>query len=113
MPAERLRGADERWSAAAERLPYRRRGEPGASSATLKGRGLKEEPLARFLSAFLTGAGRDHASAHIRDWHDPENPATRVADCALEWAIGAGSGAEPHAPTVGRETNPKQGGTHK
>ena len=36
-----------------------------------------------------------------------------VADCALEWAIGAGSGAEPHAPTVGRETDPKQGGTHE
>src|SRR5262249_10233988 len=35
-------------------------------------------PLARFLSAFLTRAGRDHASVHIRDWHDPEDPATRT-----------------------------------
>ena len=38
----------------------------------------EEGPLARFLSAFLTGAGRDHASVHIRDWHDPEDPATRT-----------------------------------
>lgn len=37
-----------------------------------------EGPLARFLGAFLTGAGRDHASVHIRDWHDPEDPATRT-----------------------------------
>ena len=36
-----------------------------------------------------------------RGWED-------VADCALEWAIGARSGAEPHAPTVGRETDPNQ-----
>lgn len=38
----------------------------------------EEGPLARFLSAFVTGAGRDHASVHIRDWHDPEDPATRA-----------------------------------
>jgi nicotinamidase-related amidase len=37
-----------------------------------------EGPLARFLGAFLTGAGRDHASVHIRDWHDPEDAATRT-----------------------------------
>jgi len=39
---------------------------------------IEEGPLARFLRAFLTGAGRDHASVHIRDWHDPEDPATRT-----------------------------------
>jgi nicotinamidase-related amidase len=38
----------------------------------------EEGPLARFLSAFRTGAGRDHVSVHIRDWHDPEDPATRT-----------------------------------
>jgi len=38
----------------------------------------EEGPLARFLSAFRAGAGRDHASVHIRDWHDPEDPATRA-----------------------------------
>ena len=43
-----------------------------------EGSWTEEGPLARFLSAFLTGAGRDHASVHIRDWHDPEDPATRT-----------------------------------
>ena len=43
-----------------------------------EGAWTEEGPLARFLSAFLTGAGRDHVSVHIRDWHDPEDPATRT-----------------------------------
>jgi nicotinamidase-related amidase len=43
-----------------------------------EGAWTEEGPLARFLSAFVTGAGRDHASVHIRDWHDPEDPATRT-----------------------------------
>ena len=43
-----------------------------------EGAWTEEGPLARFLSAFLTGTGRDHASVHIRDWHDPEDPATRT-----------------------------------
>jgi nicotinamidase-related amidase/aminoglycoside phosphotransferase (APT) family kinase protein len=38
----------------------------------------EEGPLARFLGAFPAGAGRDHASVHIRDWHDPADPATRA-----------------------------------
>jgi nicotinamidase-related amidase len=38
----------------------------------------EEGPLARFLTAFRTGAGRDHVSVHIRDWHEPEDPATRT-----------------------------------
>jgi nicotinamidase-related amidase len=38
----------------------------------------EEGPLARFLLAFRAGAGPGHASIHIRDWHDPADPATRV-----------------------------------
>ena len=38
----------------------------------------EEGPLARFLRAWQRGAGPDHASVHIRDWHDPEDPATRA-----------------------------------
>jgi nicotinamidase-related amidase len=36
----------------------------------------EEGPLARFLHAFRAGAGESHASIHIRDWHDPQDPAT-------------------------------------
>jgi len=43
-----------------------------------EGAWAEEGPLARFLHAFRTGAGRDHASVHIRDWHDPEDAATRT-----------------------------------
>jgi nicotinamidase-related amidase len=38
----------------------------------------KEGPLARFLGAFRAAAGREHVSVHIRDWHDPADPATRA-----------------------------------
>ena len=38
----------------------------------------EEGPLARFLGAFRAGAGREHATVHIRDWHDPADPATRA-----------------------------------
>lgn len=38
----------------------------------------EEGPLARFLRAFQTGAGPDHTSVHIRDWHDPDDSATRT-----------------------------------
>jgi nicotinamidase-related amidase len=38
----------------------------------------EEGPLARFLLAFRAGAGPEHASVHIRDWHDPADPATRA-----------------------------------
>ncbi|BDG05004.1 isochorismatase family protein [Anaeromyxobacter oryzae] len=43
-----------------------------------EGAWAEEGPLARFLRAFRTGAGRDHRSIHIRDWHDPDDPATRT-----------------------------------
>jgi nicotinamidase-related amidase len=43
-----------------------------------EGAWTEEGPLARFLSLFLAGAGPDHASVHIRDWHDPEDAATRI-----------------------------------
>ncbi|HLA77231.1 MAG TPA: phosphotransferase [Vicinamibacteria bacterium] len=36
-----------------------------------------EGPLARFLAAWSAGAGPDHASIHIRDWHDATDRATR------------------------------------
>jgi hypothetical protein len=38
----------------------------------------EEGPLARFLFAFQAGASREHASVHIRDWHDPDDSATRA-----------------------------------
>lgn len=38
----------------------------------------EEGPLARFLGAFRAGAGSKHTSVHIRDWHDPEDLATRA-----------------------------------
>ena len=38
----------------------------------------EEGPLARFLSALRAGVGAGHASIHIRDWHDPEDAATRA-----------------------------------
>jgi nicotinamidase-related amidase len=38
----------------------------------------EEGPLARFLHAFRAGAGEAHVSVHVRDWHDPADPATRV-----------------------------------
>jgi hypothetical protein len=38
----------------------------------------EEGPLARFLQAWQRGAGGAHASVHIRDWHDPDDPATRA-----------------------------------
>src|SRR5262245_25861398 len=38
----------------------------------------EEGPLARFLLAFRAGAGREHSSVHIRDWHDPDDSATRA-----------------------------------
>ena len=37
----------------------------------------EEGPLARFLHAWREGAGVDHHSIHVRDWHDPKDPATR------------------------------------
>jgi nicotinamidase-related amidase len=37
----------------------------------------REGPLARFLADWRAGAGSTHASIHIRDWHDPRDPATR------------------------------------
>lgn len=37
-----------------------------------------EGPLARFAQAFQAGARPEHVSVHIRDWHDPEDPATRA-----------------------------------
>lgn len=38
----------------------------------------EEGPLARFLGAFAVGSGGDHVSIHVRDWHDPADPATRA-----------------------------------
>jgi nicotinamidase-related amidase len=38
----------------------------------------EEGPLARFLAAFRRGAGPSHSSVHIRDWHDPDDAATRA-----------------------------------
>ncbi|HET7292101.1 MAG TPA: isochorismatase family protein [Vicinamibacteria bacterium] len=37
----------------------------------------EEGPLARFVAAWRRGATTAHHSLHIRDWHDPEDPATR------------------------------------
>jgi nicotinamidase-related amidase len=37
----------------------------------------EEGPLARFLRAWREGASIDHHSIHVRDWHDPKDPATR------------------------------------
>ncbi len=36
-----------------------------------------EGPLARFVAAWTAGAGSDQVSVHIRDWHDPQDRATR------------------------------------
>ncbi len=46
-------------------------GDPDAAWA-------QEGPLARFLAAFAAGAGPEHVSIHVRDWHDPDDPATRA-----------------------------------
>lgn len=54
------------------------RAESGRLLGDPDGAWAEEGPLARFLGAFRIGAGRDHASVHIRDWHDPEDPATRA-----------------------------------
>ena len=43
-----------------------------------EGAWAEEGPLARFLAAFVAGAGPAHASIHVRDWHDPADPATRA-----------------------------------
>lgn len=45
-------------------------GEPGGEWAS-------EGPLARFLSRWGAGGGPNHHALHVRDWHDPEDPATR------------------------------------
>jgi len=37
-----------------------------------------EGPLARFLTAWARSRPSSHAAIHIRDWHDPEDPATRT-----------------------------------
>lgn len=34
-------------------------------------------PLARFLLRWAAGAGTEHHAVHVRDWHDPHDPATR------------------------------------
>jgi nicotinamidase-related amidase len=36
----------------------------------------EEGPLARFAAAYGAGAGADHVSVHVRDWHDAQDPAT-------------------------------------
>ena len=36
----------------------------------------EEGPLARFVAAFRAGAGPDHTTIHLRDWHDPQDPGT-------------------------------------
>jgi nicotinamidase-related amidase len=43
-----------------------------------EGSWAEEGPLARFLRAFQAGASREHAGIHVRDWHDPADPATRA-----------------------------------
>jgi nicotinamidase-related amidase len=43
-----------------------------------EGNWKEEGPLARFLRAFRAGAGRGHSGIHVRDWHDPGDPATRA-----------------------------------
>ena len=43
-----------------------------------EGAWAEEGPLARFLAAFVAGAGPEHVSIHVRDWHDPGDPATRA-----------------------------------
>jgi nicotinamidase-related amidase len=64
----------------------------------------EEGPLARFLGAFRAGAGREHASVHIRDWHDPGDPATRAhLEHFGSHCVRGTSGAEfvaPLAPVV-------------
>jgi nicotinamidase-related amidase/aminoglycoside phosphotransferase (APT) family kinase protein len=37
-----------------------------------------EGPLARFAAAWARDAGPQHHSIHVRDWHDPQDPATRA-----------------------------------
>lgn len=44
-------------------------------SRRLVGEDPRTGPLGRFLKAFYEGAGADHAVVHIRDWHDPADPA--------------------------------------
>jgi nicotinamidase-related amidase len=46
-------------------------GDPEADWAT-------EGPLARFLTAWAAAATADQLAIHIRDWHDPQEPATRA-----------------------------------
>jgi nicotinamidase-related amidase len=46
-------------------------GDPAADWAS-------EGPLARFLTAWAAGATARHAAIHVRDWHDPRDPATRA-----------------------------------
>jgi nicotinamidase-related amidase len=69
-----------------------------------EGAWAEEGPLARFLSAFRAGAGRDHVSVHIRDWHDPEDPQTRAhLEHFGRHCVRGTSGAEfvaPLAPVV-------------
>jgi nicotinamidase-related amidase len=36
-----------------------------------------EGPLARFVTAWASGADPDHRAIHIRDWHDSRDPETR------------------------------------
>jgi len=44
----------------------------------IEGAWREEGPLARFLESFRAGTGPGHASVHIRDWHDPDDAATRA-----------------------------------
>ncbi len=37
----------------------------------------REGPLARFLARWGAGGGPHHHAVHVRDWHDPDDPATR------------------------------------
>ena len=65
----------------------------------------EEGPLARFLRAFRAGAGPEHASIHIRDWHDPAGPGDARAPRALRRATAcaarpAPSSSAPLAPVV-------------
>jgi len=38
----------------------------------------REGPLARFVAAWRRGVTREQNSIHVRDWHDPDDPQTRV-----------------------------------
>ena len=50
----------------------------GACSAIPRGRGRRRARSRASCAPSGRGAGREHVSIHIRDWHDPEDPATRA-----------------------------------